>query len=162
VWNRSSKCWGPGAPGPRPLSRRAGHRGRWLAWDVLRGHVPRPRRTRARVGFRCGVQGERPVYRVNESARGEPEQPDPRALPVHAVRSDPPIPETTVRPPNRGSTSLTAWLSSTQNRWHVLINMNLSNTRCSSVPLRGADGRQRWIRAVDLRPASGPQPDHSR
>jgi hypothetical protein len=24
--------------------------------------------------------------------------------------------------------------------------------------LRGADGRQRWIRAGDLRPANGPQP----
>jgi len=25
-------------------------------------------------------------------------------------------------------------------------------------PVRGADGRQRWIRAVDLRPASGSPP----
>jgi hypothetical protein len=27
--------------------------------------------------------------------------------------------------------------------------------------VRGADGRQRWIKAVDLRPASLSQPDHS-
>jgi hypothetical protein len=28
--------------------------------------------------------------------------------------------------------------------------------------VRGADGRQRWVRAVDLRPANGSRPDHSR
>jgi hypothetical protein len=38
VWNLSSKCWGPGCSGSQPLSRRVGHRGRWLAWDVLSGH----------------------------------------------------------------------------------------------------------------------------
>jgi hypothetical protein len=61
-----AKCWGPGCTGSPIASR--WHRGRWLARDVLRGHVPRLRRTRARVGFRCGVQAERPVYPVNVSS----------------------------------------------------------------------------------------------
>jgi hypothetical protein len=55
-----------------------------------------------------------------------------------------------VDPPIRVETAM--WSKAGQDDWWVQERQEWWGR------VRGADGRQRWVRAVDLRPASGSQP----